>query len=418
MVKYIDIRADTQGENNNSNIGTISLSEINRYFNNSYESNGSTLGEVTYFVCIKILSESLGKLNNKVYQRTDNGIVVVKHPLNDLVGLRPNAYMCASIYNATVEYYRNHYGNAFVYIERTTRKDGTVVTKGLHPLNPEFVSILIDNRGLLGTKDAVYIRYTEPRSGNISIIHYEDVLHYRSSLISSDGFSGMAIKDVLHYTLSSKRDADKLSRNVYVNGITGKAVLEYTGDLNDKAEARLVEVFKKRATGVNNYGSYIPLPLGTSLKPLNINLADIQFLDIKKYSALEIASAFGIKPNHLNNYDKSSYSNSESQNLSFYVDTLLFILNAYEQEDSYKLLSSKEREQGYFLKRNVKGILRADFKSQMQSLVQAVNTGIMQVNEARRELDLTKVTGGDANIVNGTYINIADVGKQYGVGGE
>ena len=94
-------------------------------------------------------------------------------------------------------------------------------------------------------------------------------------------------------------------------------------------------------------------------------------------------------------------------------DTLLYILNSYEQEDTHKLLSTDEINNGFFMKRNVKGILRCDFKSQIQSLVSGVTTGIYNINEARHELNLPDTDGGDTNIVNGTYIPIKDVGKQY-----
>ena len=413
-MQYFDIRASTGEEVKKQR--TFKLSEINEIFNREgLTDNGGTLSEITYFVCIKVLSESLGKLNNKVYKRTDKGIEEVPHYLNGIIGLRPNPYMTASSYNATIEFYRNHYGNAFAFIERGQRKDGSIYTKGLHPLNPEYTTILIDNIGLLGTKNAVYIRYTEPKSSETFLFDYEDVLHYRSSIISPDGFSGMAIRDILHSVLEGKKEADKISRNIYKNGVTGKAVLEYIGDINEGAEKKVLERLEKYASGADNYGKIIPIPLGMKLQPFNINLNDIQFLEIKKFTALEVASAFGIKPNQLNNYEKSSYANSEAQNLSFYVDTLLYILNSYEQEDSYKLLSRNERKDGFFLKRNVKGILRADIKSQMQTLTQAVSTGILTINEARNELDKPKVDGGDVNIVNGTFIGIDDIGKQYGV---
>nr|DAM64560.1 MAG TPA: portal protein [Caudoviricetes sp.]DAT63648.1 MAG TPA: portal protein [Caudoviricetes sp.] len=404
-----DIRASTT----TSATQEINISEVNSFFSDRMVTKEKDLSEITYFVCIKILSESLGKLNNKVYRHTDKGIIEVEHPLNSVIGLRPNPYMTAAMYNATVEYYRNHYGNAFVWIERGHDRSGKIYTKALYPLNPDHTTILIDNKGLLGAREQVYIRYIEPRSGRQFIFSYEDVLHYRSSIISADGFSGMAIRDILHNTLDAKKDADSLNRNIYRNGVTGKAVLEYVGDIDDKAEKRLIKKIEEYATGTDNYGKFIPLPLGMKMTPLNINLESIQFLEIKKFTALEVASAFGIKPNQLNNYEKSSYSNSESQNLSFYVDTLLYILNSYEQEDTHKLLSSNEIKQGYFTKRNVKGILRCDFKSQIESLVSGVTTGIYNINEARHELNLPDTEGGDTNIVNGTYISIKDVGKQY-----
>ncbi len=90
------------------------------------------------------------------------------------------------------------------------------------------------------------------------------------------------------------------------------------------------------------------------LTPLDIKLTDSQFIELKKYSALQIAAAFGIKPNQINDYEKSSYSNSEMQQLSFYVDTMLFVLKQYEEEVNYKLLSDDETEDGLYFKMNEK----------------------------------------------------------------
>ena len=105
---------------------------------------------------------------------------------------------------------------------------------------------------------------------------------------------------------------------------------------------------KKYATGVNNAGKFIPVPIGMRIEPLSISLTDSQYYELSKYTALQIAGAFGIKPNQINDYEKSSYSNSEMQQLSFYVDTELYILKQYEEEINYKLLDPSEIEQGLY----------------------------------------------------------------------
>ena len=37
-------------------------------------------------------------------------------------------------------------------------------------------------------------------------------------------------------------------------------------------------------------------------QPLDIKLSDSQFFELKKYTALQIAAAFGVKPNQINDY--------------------------------------------------------------------------------------------------------------------
>ena len=133
---------------------------------------------------------------------------------------------------------------------------------------------------------------------------------------------------------------------------------------------------------------------------------------------MQIAGAFGIKPNQINNYEKSSYANSETQQLAFLVDTMSYRLKMYEEEINAKALSPKDVEAGYFVKFNEKAILRTDSKTQMENLAKAVNNGIYTPNEARDYLDVPAKEGGDVLMVNGNYIPITDVGKQYEKGGE
>lgn len=376
--------------------------------------NGENLSEITYFTCIKMLSESLGKLNLKCYQDTESGVQkIIKNATYQVLKNRPNPYMTPSIFWATVEFNRNHFGNAYVW----QRRDNNGQLKDLWILNPKDVQLVVDDAGILGMINSLYYAYTDPTTGTKYVLNEKEVLHFKTG-VSKDGLTGLAVQDILQNNLDGNKASQTFMNKLYKSGLTAKAVLEYTGKLEGDAEERLIKGFERFANGGNNAGKIIPVPLGMKLTPLDIKLTDSQFFELKKYSSLQVAAAFGIKPNHLNNYEKSSYANSEMQNLSFYTDTLLFILNQYEQEIAYKLLSAKDKASGLFFKFNVNAILRSDMKTQMESLTAGVNNGVYLINEARAFLDLPKAEGGDKLIVNGNYIPIEDVGKQYKKGGE
>ena len=89
----------------------------------------------------------------------------------------------------------------------------------------------------------------------------------------------------------------------------------------------------------------------------------------------------------------------------------------YEEETTFKLLTNKQIEEGCFFKYNERAILRADTKTQMETLTAGVNNGIYTPNEAREFVDLPEKEGGDILITNGNYIPITEVGKQYEKGG-
>jgi len=372
------------------------------------------LSEATYFACLKILAESLGKLPLKMYQDTERGIVKSdKTEMYNLLKLRPNPYMTSTTFWSTVEMNRNHYGNAYVWCRFTGPQ-----LKDLWIMPSQETTIVIDDEGILGTKGKVWYKYTDRYTRKIYTFNSDEVMHFKTST-TFDGIVGMPVKDILKNTVEGSLESQKFMNNLYKTGLTGKAVLEYTGDLNKEAKDRLVKGFEEFANGSKNAGKIIPVPLGMKLVPLDIKLTDSQFFELKKYTALQIAAAFGIKPSQINDYEKSSYASAEAQNLAFYVDTLLYILKQYEEEITYKILSSQLINQGYFFKFNVNVILRADIKTQMDSLSTAVQNGIMKPNEARDYLDMPADDYGDVLMANGNYIPLSMLGANYGVkGGE
>lgn len=374
---------------------------------------GENLSEITYFTCIKMLSEGLGKLTLKFYKETEKGVIKGNdNQVYRLLKARPNPYMTPSIFWSTIEFNRNHYGNAYVWARWFK---GRLID--LWILDSRNVKIVVDNEGILGNINAIYYSYNDSQTGKEYVFSEKEILHFKTG-VSRDGITGLAIQDILKTSMEGNKASQNFMNELYKSGLTAKAALEYTGDLDEKAKRRLVKGFEDFANGANNAGKIVPVPLGMKLIPLDIKLTDSQFFELKKYSSLQIAAAFGIKPNHLNNYEKSSYANSEMQNLSFYTDTLLFILKQYEEEISYKLLTEEEQLEGFYFKFNVNSILRADMKTQMESLAIGVNNGIYAPNEARSYLDLPKDESGDNLMANGNYIPLSILGKQYEKGGD
>lgn len=374
------------------------------------------ISEVTYFTCLKMLSETLGKMPLKFYQETDKGIMKAKsNEAHRLLRIRPNPLMTPSTFWATIEQNRNHYGNSYVWIRRKFKKEkfgGSMKIQDMWIMPSDHVQVLIDNAGYFGSKGRIWYAYVDRHSGQQYVFNSDDVLHFKTSH-SFDGIMGTPVKDILKSMVEGGLESQNFMNNLYKSGLTAKAALEYTGDLNEEAQKKLVAGFEAFANGSKNSGKIIPVPLGMKLVPLDIKLTDSQFFELKKFSALQIAGAFGIKPNQINDYEKSSYANSEMQQLSFYVDTELFVLKQYEEELNYKLLDNCEVDNGFFFKFNEKVILRTDSKTQMETLAKAVNNGIYTLNEARAYVDKPWEEGGDILIVNGNYIPAIMVGKQY-----
>ena len=371
--------------------------------------DNDALSEATYFACMKVLCEAIGKLPLKLMQYNErNGVTVARtHPLYRVLHDRPNPYMTATTFWSTVEYNRNHYGNAYVWIE------GSGSELNLWILPSTDVQVWYDDARILADVPDVYYLYSG--GGKQYRFGSEEVLHFKTSN-TFDGIVGVSVRDQLKMTIEGSIKGQKLIDDMYSNGFTAKAVLQYTGNLNDsnvQTFVKGVENYAKGALKETGIENIIPIPFGASLTPLNVKLADNQFIEVKQFTSMQIASAFGIKPYQIGDYTKSSYASAEAQQLSFYVDTLLYNIKQYEEEITYKLLTDSEAKQGYHAKFNIGVLLRADFKTQVETLSTAVNSFLYTPNEARAKLDLESVEGGDRLLGNGASIPVQYTGLQY-----
>ena len=367
------------------------------------------LSEPTYFACLKVLSESVGKLPLKLLRHQENnGVITARtHPIYKILHDRPNPYMTSTTFWSTIEQNRNHYGNAYALIKGGGSK------MSLWILPSEEVEVWYDDQKILSNVADIYYIYSH--GGKLYQFGSEQILHFKTSN-SFDGIKGISVKEQLKLTINGNIKAQKMLNSMYKSGFTAKAVVQLTSDLSKEDREKFAKGLEKFAGSDlddEEIRNIIPIPVGTELKPLNIKLADNQFIDVKKYSALQIAAAFGIKPNQIGDYEKSSYASAEAQQLSFYVDTLLYIIKQYEEELNYKLLSADEISDGYYFKFNVAVILRADLKTQIETLSQAVSNFIYTPNEARALLDLEAKEGGDQLLGNGASIPVTLAGTQY-----
>lgn len=372
--------------------------------------DSSELSEATYYACIKVLAESVGKLPLLLQQSTEaQGVVQLRsHMYYRMLKERPNKYMSASVFWSGMEVHRNHFGNAYALIDTRNPKQPQ-----LWPLDPERMRLVYDDGLIFSTEARLYYYYTT--SDGFRVYTSEELLHFKSHH-TVDGLVGIPVREQLADTIQGNAKAQKLVNKMYDSGMTAKAVLQYTSNIKDASVEAMTKGIQKYLNGeMHDKGidNLIPLPLGLSLTPLNMKLSDSQFLEVKQYSALQIASAFGVRPYQIGDYTKTSYSSAEAQQLSFLVDTLLFNLKGYEEEISYKLLSDEEEANGIGTKFDTSVLLRTDRRNLIETLSTAVNSFLMTPNEARHDLNLPSKPGGDELLGNGASIPVQYTGRQY-----
>lgn len=361
----------------------------------SLEVHGSqALKEATVYTCLKILSESVAKLPMKIYQDNGEG---AKKPIKDyrysLLKLRPNPYMSAYDFWRVLEVNRNIYGNSYALIDDaigTTTGNGKIA--GLYPAKSENMTIYVDNAGLLSGKDKVWYQYRDD-TGKETLLNSDAVLHFKG--LSLNGLVGLSTIEQLKMTIENAKSSSEYLNTSYKKGLQVGGILQYTGDLSDSAQAKLVNKYELSMSGVKNSNRITAMPVGLTYQPINLKMTDAQFLENTQLTIQQLTAAFGIKPHQVNDQTKTSYASTSEANREFYSDTMLAILTMYEQECTYKLFTKKEIENGFYVKFNADVILRGDPEKRYTAYRQAVQNMILTPNECRRLEERPEKPGGD-----------------------
>ena len=332
------------------------------------------------------------------------------HPLGPLLWGVPNEVMTRFDYERLMQVNLDLSGNAYAWIERDGR---TGRPAELIPLRPDSVTPYITPAGTLW-----YI-YTNPRTGEMTKLSPEDVLHYKA--YSNDGITGVSILRRASLAISTGLSSQQYQRDLYANGGRPSGVLSTNSDLsgfitvpNTKGEEETISkkenirrAWEKVHNGPGKNFRVAVLDNGLTYTPTAMNNADAQFVESEEYRVADVARFFGV-PLYLLNAGKQAYSSNEQNSIDFVKHTMLPIIVQREQEDSRKLLLPREREAGLRLKREPKQLLRGDTEAQAAWYKAMREVGVYSVDDIRALEDLGTVPGGDSRNASLNYVPLED----------
>lgn len=391
---------------------SIKPSELNNYTWTSVSGSNSYTSEEglrcsTYLSCLRILSESIAKCHLEIKQDTDKGeIVAKKHPLYELLRLRPNDYMSSvDMLKAFVTLYK-HNGVAGIFVDRDKR--GKI--KALYPASIN--NITVDDLGFINSskENKVLVDFTV--CGVSGSCFYKDIIILKDNTL--DGMNTRATRELLRNTLDTNIKAENYLGSLFDNGLTNKLAINMVSDIQDEKELEKLQAKFNRIYSSN--GRVFTIPAGFRVEPISVNLADAQFEQIKKMSVREIANALGVPMSKLGDLSDTNNNSLEQTNISFLTDTLQIILEAIEQEMDVKLLSKEERAKGYKIRFNVGVMLRCSPETQANIICKYMDKGVYTINDARELLGYTDIDIPEADepLVTAGYMSLSTLKKYYG----
>lgn len=206
-----------------------------------------------------------------------------------------------------------------------------------------------------------------------------------------------------HYgpvALASKAIQLALAMNDYgSNFFAGGGVppLALTGPLpqgHDALRRATAEIYRAVDAARKEEKPIVAIPAGHELKPVGYEPDKAQMVEARRYQVEEIARAWQLPPVFLQDLSRATFSNAEQQDLHLVKHLIGQWARAFEGEMNLKLFGRGTR--GRYVKHNLDGLLRGDFKSRMDGYAIAVQNSIRTPDEVRSLEDLP-AKGGEAD---------------------
>lgn len=355
-----------------------------------------------YFNAITLISGTIGALPLHLMQRKDKS----KRLADDRIMYRvmhdyANPYMTAMAFRECLMAHILGWGNG--YAEKIRNGYGELIA--LWPITPNRVTPMM--------MDGELVYRIQMPAGQPVVLPRERVLHVAG--LGFDGFLGYSIAAMARKSIGLGMAMETFGSRFFGEGTHPGVIVEHPTKLSPEAHSNLKKSLSDTYSGLGNSHRLMLLEEGMKFQKIVIDPKDSQFLESRQFNIPEIARWFNLPPHKLKDLTKSSFSNIESEQISFVTDSILPWLVRLEQNFNMQLLTDSDREYSgrgrLYFKHNVEGLLRADAAARGTYYREMFNIGAMSINEIREKEDMDPVKGGDVHLVPLNMTTLENAGK-------
>lgn len=354
--------------------------------------------QATVFACINILARDMSALPLKLYERQSSGgrAEVANHPLSEWLR-RPNSLHTPMAWRMRGWYSTLTSGNQYERILRNTL--GEIQTVPIDPRAVDRVEVdsQLRKRFILRREDGT--KYS---------VSGDEVLHIFGLSIDG-GITGVSPIRLCMETIGRAIAVNEYGGAYFRSPVPRIIAKSTQGKIDEPARQKFQDDWTEKFAGKKSFHTLALMPMGIEIDQIvKIPNNEAQFIETQKFSKEEIAQIYGMPMHRLQALDRATFSNIEHQGLEYVTYTLLPWLTLQEQAIENAFLTPEERQR-LFVRHNVDGLLRGDFKTRMEGSAAAVNAGLATPNERRALENLPAIEGGDDLLVQGAMVKLKDL---------
>lgn len=354
------------------------------------------------YACVRVIAETIASLPLNVYRRNGDGSqeVAHDHELQWLLHDVPNDEMTSFVWREQMLTQLLLWGNSYTQIIRSGKK--SIVQ--LYPLLSSNMSVDREANGNLKYEYQL-------ADGSTVQLRPEEVLHIPA--LGFDGVMGYSPIALAKAAIGLSLAAEEYGGKFFANGAMPTGVLEHPGKPKDMERVRAS--WNKAYGGSENAGKVAILEEGMKFSRISMPNNEAQFLETRKFQVNEICRIYRVPPHMIGDLEHATFSNIEHQSISFAVHTIRPWVVRIEQAINRALIPENERGKVY-VRFNMDGLMRGDYKSRMEGYAIARQNGWMSANDIRALEDMNLIPdeeGGNRYLVNGNMVPIEKAGEAF-----
>ena len=381
--EIIERSVDISAQNNESTAENT-LFPVGLDFLNPYLSKGEATAISAFFSGLQLISSTIASI--PIHVRNVQTGQIENHAINDAF---KNSLISDfnTLKNLIWDLYYS--GNGLAYIRRLY--DGT--PKEIIYCPSGSYSIIYDqfNRKLYYLIPGISKKKIEP----INVLHLV--------MNSKDGVQGTPIPIFAKKVLDIALATDNHAKCYFENGANIDGILKSSKPLSS-AQKQDIKQSWQAVHGVGKTGGIAVIGNDMDYIPVGSNANDSEMIQSREFNAQEVCRYLNIDPLLLGLASSASYNSIEQAQLSFLSHCIYPLVSLMEAEFNRKLIKPSERNT-YVIDFDENHIMFADKSATATFYSTLVKNGIMSINEARHNLGLTPMEGGDKLIIPFTDIS-------------
>jgi HK97 family phage portal protein len=324
------------------------------------------------FACIRLISELMGELPVHLYRRTGDGSRerVREHPVETLLAGFVNPWTPGSQFRRETTLAALLEGRGLAKVIR--------VRKQIRELQP-----------LPGATVKPDERTGEPRystNGGTDDLSWRDVLDVTA-------LGGEAPAKLAREAIALSLILESHGARFFKNGGRPSGILSFKSALGPGVAKEIADAWHEQSDG-GRRGGVVPLGHEVQYTAIDFKSTDSQYIENRKYQALEVGRFFGVPPTMLGMLEGATFSNSESLGTQFLAFVLSPWITAWQGAITRAMLTEEERRDHY-VEFETKALVKADLKARFEAYARAVGGPFLLANEARASENLPATDGGD-----------------------